>query len=62
MSEPKKQWVLMGHDTFGRHDYVVGTFATREEAEAALREKEAQHEKTQDVSLRDELWVEERHR
>lgn len=47
----------MGRDTFARHDYVVGTYATREEAEAELKKREARHVKTQDEALRDELWV-----
>ena len=47
----------MARDTFAREDYVVGTYATRELAEAAAREREARHGQHQDEGVRDELWV-----
>ncbi len=52
-----QRWALMGRDTFAREDFVVATFDTREEAEAAMRVRDARLEKTQDAALRDESWV-----
>ena len=48
----------MGRDTFAGEDFVVASFATRQEAEEYVRGKEAAVEKVQDEGLRDEYWIE----
>lgn len=55
--EKSGPWKLMGHDTFAREDFVVGTFATRAEAAAALAERERRTASTADESLRDSYWL-----
>lgn len=49
-------WKLMGRDEFAREDFVVGTFATHAEAQAALEEREKRASST-DESVRDSFWL-----
>jgi hypothetical protein len=50
-------WKVMGRDTFSREDYLVGEFATEEDARKRMRESESRAAKTQDEALRDTYWI-----
>lgn len=41
-AEAKLKWIVLAHDTYAREDREIGTFETRSEAEAKLRELSAQ--------------------
>lgn len=47
----------MGRDTFAREDFLVGEFATEEEARKRVRELEAANQGSQDEELRDTYWI-----
>lgn len=55
---PSGPWKVYGYDRFSYEDYFVGSFDTREEAEAVVRERLEHLAKFQDESLRDRIWVE----
>ena len=51
-------WKVYGHDTFAREDYFIGEFTTEDEAREAARKTAERHVRTQDVSMRDQVWIE----
>ncbi|HET7232868.1 MAG TPA: hypothetical protein VFJ16_22855 [Longimicrobium sp.] len=54
---PDNSWRVLGYDRFAREEYLIGEFPSRALAEAAAREAEHRHERTQDESLRDDVWI-----
>lgn len=55
--QPIVRWKVMGEDTFARETYVIGSYETEAAAKAAVAEREARHQLTQDEALRDTLWI-----
>ena len=52
----KGMWRVVGWDTFAREDYPIGSYPTRELAEAAAREAE-RRVAYQDEALRDRISI-----
>lgn len=52
----KGMWRVVGWDTFAREDYFIGSYPTRELAEAAAREAE-RRVAYQDEALRDQISI-----
>ncbi|HSU14102.1 MAG TPA: hypothetical protein VLK66_08395 [Longimicrobium sp.] len=50
-------WRVMGYDTFAREEYVVGEYATRALAQAAVDAAERRQAGFQDEALRDHVWI-----
>jgi hypothetical protein len=50
-------WKVMGYDTFAREEYLVGEYATRQLAEAAVAAAELRQAEHQDEPLRDRVWI-----
>jgi hypothetical protein len=42
MSEPNKKWLVMGFNSYGRENYVVGEYDSAAEAKRVFQEKQAQ--------------------
>ncbi len=51
------RWKVMGEDTFARETYFIGLYETEAAAKAAVAEREARHQLTQDEAVRDTLWI-----
>lgn len=54
---PDSSWRVLGYDRFAREEYLIGDFPSRALAEAAVREAERRHERSQDEPLRDDVWI-----
>jgi hypothetical protein len=42
MTEPRKTWLVMGFNSYGRENYVVGEYATEAEAKRVVEVAQAQ--------------------
>jgi hypothetical protein len=55
---PTTIWKLWGFDTFAREKYLVGEFASEDEAQQRKRQLESEVASSQSQDLRDSFWIE----
>ena len=51
MTDDKKRWLVMGFNSYGRENYVVGEYATEAEANKVMAERKASDPNA------DHMWV-----